>query len=770
MELSDLIKSDSDRLFMLDHECFVIFTGDTFEDEKPFIRIGNWMHLPVEIIPLIENIIITDRMAGNPSLEQFNIDIMHLATNRYIGSRASVKKFLDFQGLFGLDLTNAHIVEVEKDIPEVSHEKIISNRDSFIGIFYTNGNFRITHRKNRIFDLMELERICPGDYGIHEELTRKNREIRRYGGSGMVLIENNPLFYKNGFLTAYHFPRAYYEEFERLQIDPAGIRDVLLPSSNPLHLTRLVKWKHLNKGRLRILCDSRENHDILQRLYSGATLVRQNFKGLSFESGEGLSISNYPGTYNLKLRYSRVSPSSRDLNLAYIKGTAGIGDIIKERLDGIIVGYSIFEEANLLLRNSGVPVAVIAEKGTAPSRLRAGGFTVLQPGTHYEFTGHEDFDGLARAIAGTLSSPELSGIPDRPDEESIRGAVAKLGNSSDEGSPRLSADRYNFRAWLTALLHSTEDRRLASRLRKLIQETAGFRDALDTPGITTRFRINLAFCRGTIIDYLEETGATPPSRVLRDEIPGGETGWTSTLNDDYFRGYYDRIISDRERLLKLLSLYSRQYGQYAAMPALKKAIERKKEEFLRNDPLPVGETGEETPGFSAKTLVKPAIILLLLIALGTGAYMGVRSWNNHRVERQRAAEKKARDELIKKYNIRVREVDIFHYVNRVAVLNGFSPIAFRDLRKKNPHWIYPGNVFTMPDGEKITVVEGDTLWDISHHKLMGIHLDFYKTLDDVKKELAGGGKPAEGMIRLEKLAFTDEHRAALEDVRRKAGR
>ena len=156
MEIRDIIKSDSDRLFIVDPECYIIFTGETTDDIKPFIRIGNWNDMPVELVPLIENIIITDSLIGNPAHEQFNIEVRHLPENRYIGSRGIVQKFLNYQRTFGLDLTNASIVDIEKDLPELSKEKNISHKDQFIGVFYRNGNFKTLLNKNTIFDLNEV--------------------------------------------------------------------------------------------------------------------------------------------------------------------------------------------------------------------------------------------------------------------------------------------------------------------------------------------------------------------------------------------------------------------------------------------------------------------------------------------------------------------------------------------------------------------------------------------------------------------------------------
>ncbi len=90
---------------------------------------------------------------GNPAFEQFNIDIRELPSNRYIGSHSVAKRFLEFQRMFGLDLTNAALVDAEKDIPEISGSRTISDRASVSGIFYRAGNFLINHNKRELFNL-----------------------------------------------------------------------------------------------------------------------------------------------------------------------------------------------------------------------------------------------------------------------------------------------------------------------------------------------------------------------------------------------------------------------------------------------------------------------------------------------------------------------------------------------------------------------------------------------------------------------------------------
>ena len=139
MKLSDIIRNDNDRLFIVDTECFIIFTGGSITDNRPFIRIGTWSDLPVEIIPLVENIIITDKILGNPALEQFNIDIRNFTSNRYIGGESILRRFLDYQRNFGLDLTNVSVVNIEKDIPELTDKKIFLTGTSLSGFFTATG-------------------------------------------------------------------------------------------------------------------------------------------------------------------------------------------------------------------------------------------------------------------------------------------------------------------------------------------------------------------------------------------------------------------------------------------------------------------------------------------------------------------------------------------------------------------------------------------------------------------------------------------------------
>jgi hypothetical protein len=771
MELRDLIRQDSDRLFILDSECYIIFTGDTVEDEKPFIRIGNWINLPVELIPLIENIIITDLIVGNPSHEQFNIDVNYLSTNRYIGSELIVKRYLDFQKAFGLDLTNATIVDIEKDIPVVSRRKILSDEDSFIGIFYTDGNFRITHRKNNIFNLKEVKEKNLHAIRVHDLLSERSRESSRYAGSGLVFIENNPFFYRKGLFTSYHFPRNYYEAFARLSIDPAQIRDLILPSSNVMNITRLLKWKHRTKGRTRLFSDFREDIDLLARLYSGATTIRAGFQGMSFDTGEGLGIRNYPGTFNLRLNYKKVRPSQQDVSVAYIKGSGGIPDIIREPLDAVIVSYPVYEEAALLFKGTAAPVIVAADTPQAAARLAGRGIPFIRRGVQYEFLKYGGAESLLGDISQAMTNRDLQGLVNEESVEKLPESLKSFAYASPFDAMK---DAQNLLALLRVNLHTTASRKYSALISKAIsgiERSAGRESLYSDHGAA--LRSCLAFMDGSLFEYvvpIAKENASPLPAIL-DEITDDPAELPAGTDDREFRAHCERIRDDRRRLQELLKLFRVRKDAYREITALREAIEKKKERYQADFSSPEDAEIKKTVWrIRLRKAAKYILFPLLAAVLVIGTYGGFRAYRHYRETQKAEAERRFTENLIKKYKIRVADTDIFVYVNQVAVKNGYAPIAYRAIRERNPNWIYPGNIFYMLDGEKIIVKPGDTLWGISHRKLMKRHLDFYEALQKIEEGLDKGADMRKEIARAEGLAFSDEHRSRLKKLTAAPGR
>ncbi len=756
LTLDDIIKTERDRLFVIDRECFIVFTGDSLDDEKPFIRIGTYVDLPVEIIPLVENIVITDTMVGNPAIEQFNIDITYLDTNRFIGSRAIVRRYLEFQKVFGLDLGAAKVVDIDTDIPDISNERLISNRDSFVGIFYKNGNFKIIHNNRDIFNLQEIDREGNQDIArAHDALSEAFRGTARYRGCGLCVIDNNPLLYRKGAFAAYQFPKRYYERFAALEIDPQSIKDIALPAANLLHVAGFLKWKHARAGRIRIFSDNREGTGFAQRLFREASIAAADFTGFSADAG-GARITHYPGGFNIKVVFPAVEPARADVSVAYCKGRAGIETIVRERLDAILVNYSVFEDANLIFKSTDTPLAIIDDGSKNISRLPEDGRVIIRQGVQYEFRACGDFDELARSMADDYG---LGGAA----ETIASGDAGAIGALFADADPARAA---NLRSAIRAHIDTVTDRRLAGSLRKILQEHAAPSGALDAAGGRMA---HLVFFRRRLYQFI----LPPPERTvspvsLVDEIRADDAPRHQSLPDRKVGSFYERIVDDRRRLDELLRLYAERHKPEPWLGELREAIELRKREFFEDD-LERANV-ELARAAQKKKMIRLAKMSGVIAAIALGIVLAtVTAVNVYRVHKERerlAFEERERARIIAAYGIRISDTDVFHYANAIAVKNGYNRISLAHIRGKNPNWIYPKNVFVLPDGERITVAEGDTLWGIAHRKLLQANIDFYRAIELATAKRARGESAVEEIARATSLALTPKHRDLVEALKR----
>jgi hypothetical protein len=767
--IGDIIRKESDRLFMVDRECYIIFTGTSLEDDRPFIRIGNYIDLPVEIIPLIENIVITDLLVGNPACEQFNIDIKQLPSNRYIGSRRVVSKYLGFQKIFGLDLTNATIVDVEKDIPYLSRQKELSARDSFIGIFYTNGNFKINHRESNIMDLLKETGAALDEAKVLGLVSAAARDSKRYAGDGAVFIGGNPLFYKNRHFTCYHFPKRFIEEFAALSIDPARIREAIHPSSNFIHVTRLIKWKHGSGGRLRVFSGHREQMEQVRNLFPGASITHRDFNGFAHDTDDGLSVRNYPGTFNIRLTWGAVKPERLDLSLSYIKGGRGLEQILTERQDGLLVHYSVYEEATLLIKSSHLPVLIVADSGLSKGRLKGHALPVLYSGVQYDFRKFGKLEALlSDAMTRVEGAPALAASAAGEIEEKHRAIAGALGEGHGSSLDGFS-EAFNTLSLFRVMLESEKDRKRAAALRKAVQEIdlALERGAIASfdPGA---FRVIICFCGPMACEFIEKLdGARAANTAITEEITGDDAQGIPPEAGTVGEKFRSRVLEDRRRLMKLLELY-RPRSEKAGLRELEKAMAQRKEEFYIDEP---SLEEESAPGAGRTPSWKRAAAwAAVLLALAVSALLytdHARTWSEERARAAALREELARKELIARYKIVIAPYDIFMYANEVALKNGYKRITFSGFKDKNPNWIYPGNRFNLDDNETVTVKEGDTLWDIAGTRLLEKNVRFYRAIDSIREMKSGGEGYVEGLALAEKLAFSAEHREILAGLRGK---
>ncbi len=767
MQLSDIIKSNSDRLFIVDTECFIIFTGGSINDERPFIRIGTWYDLPVEIIPLVENIIVSDKILGNPSYEQFNIDVRNLEANRYIGGESILKRFLEYQRIFGLDLTNVSLVNIEKDIPELSSQKNVSNRDQFIGIFYSDGNIKINHGGNNIFDLNIIDRDNLNNAEILNRISANSKNTDRYKGAGLVVIDNNPIFYQKGCFTSYQFPDKCLLDFSTLQIDPSYIRELLLPSQNLINISGFMKFKNQRGGKIKLYSDNFEQIGLIKKLFKKATVSDEKFSNLHMNTGEGLKINSYINSPNIKLSFRQSDEKDDEIIIPFIKSPADTARILKEKSDAVLITYTAYEESALLFKSTEVPVLVIDDGNRNIKKISDSDKIILKSGIQYDLKKYKSFEELMKEFTGL---DEIKSAIEDFDREKLDGLISSLIANNQQ-----SLELLNLPGLLKAYMGNITDRKKYSALKDIYQNFHSTIIFTPTTGMKSSIKIILALHNNFCCTIFKQVPSPTEERFI-DEYNQSNVE-EITLNPEQ-RILGKRIIEDRERLNKLLSLF---YSGITHLPSfskiekemslLKNEISNRKDVYTsefysissseskkqkknksnsnsNSNKNNIIDADVSNKSLKKRIIIPSALLLLFLLLLASGYYIvkikkhetanlakdsSLQTSENKNIVVTVKRVNEQEKELLLKHKVKISELDIYNYSNDVAVKNGYQKISYKGLKDKNPHWIFPSNIFIMLDGEKVVVQKGDTLWDLCRAKLEKMNADFYTIIDQIDK-------------------------------------
>ncbi|MCX8124303.1 MAG: hypothetical protein N3F66_09080 [Spirochaetes bacterium] len=734
MTIQQIIKNDDDRLFIISPECFIVFTGDSTEDEKPFIRIGNSLALTPRIIPLIENIIITDLITGNPSHEQYNIDPRYLFSNRYIGSKLIVKRYLEFQKLFGLDLNNVTIVDIEQDIPQLSKEQIISDRETFLGVFYTDSNFKIVHNQKTMFDLKEVHQNYPGDVLVHNKLSELSNNTR-YAGCGFAVANSACLFYKNNLFSSIGVPLRYYSTFSELEIDPANIRDVITTTTNSMPLIPLVKWKNATSGRLRIFHSNEDEIKLLQKLFNQCTLHYKSSKNYMCDNPEGIIIQNIASSNNCIITIKNVKPATKDITIVYIHDPSEITRAIETNAHLYIIDYQIFKKASMLIRNISPVVVVDSNREAVPIN----NLLYCYPNQQYDIRYYEDSNRLLTDILSHCTK-ELAKAIAAEDFDSVENLI------SQELSPHTL---YNVLQALRIIVHTTVNRTTHKRVEQIIYKYK----SQFLPKKGHKCTIMLYDTNAYMICEPVQIAHSFPFGLI-ETLNEGSIPQTTVMPQ-----IFARMDRDRKRLEELLDLFYEKNDSIAKeAKEIEKAIHKRKSQMLKTQKLNLQLITKEKIKKRLAVIKKASIALITVVAVAALLYGGFQAFTAYQAKQERERQARYSEYLTKKYNIHISDRDIFFYANDVALKNGYSRIDIKSLKEKNPHWIYPGNRFILLDGEIIIVKPGDTLWGISERKLLSLNIAFYTLIDELEKKIDKGIRDDNLAQKAMNAAITNKHR------------
>lgn len=252
------------RVFQIDRECYVIFIGTSVRDVRPFLRIGNTPDFPQRVASEIRDVVLTDRMTGNPLFEADSVSQDESHQLRYLGDPDIVERFKDFVGHEDIQIEAFETYSVEESPPE-KHALVY---------FYKSGNMSVYYGAEKIFALEDRERR---DVHFVEEARRIKNEYLRdplrlqkpaLAGPGVLRSGSTLFFYRDGKLIANNLPDSYFRTLAQKGIDPDQVHVWALSGHNTDEAVRLFKRARAKNATITVLTENTEPLHKLGRLFS----------------------------------------------------------------------------------------------------------------------------------------------------------------------------------------------------------------------------------------------------------------------------------------------------------------------------------------------------------------------------------------------------------------------------------------------------------------------------------------------------------------------
>ncbi len=806
MEIKNIIKDDKDRVFIVDMECFILFTGEEKEDIRPFIRIGTWRDMPTRLIPMIGNIIVTDPFMGDPANEQFNIDLKNLKNNSYLGKEIILKDFLMLQENFELYLANSVSMNIEKNMPRLEKNANAETDGHFTGIFYKEGNVHIGHSNSTFFDLHKMRQNCISFRERNDILGALAAKAKRYKGGGFIIWEESAIFYNRGQLTSYNFPEDYFTSFSELAIDPDTIENLILPLKGIGNISPLLKLKEQRESKLNIFSNAPMKIAKITQCYPEASIIHKTFDSMKIHNPNGLRLESFKNSSNMKLSFSIDSGKHR-IKILFLNSTEKFPKNIFKDIDAILLPYTLYEESTMLLKSMEVPLFIIDDKNPNLVKLNDLKSILIFRNIQYELRVKESCDDI---INENITDREFISALNKQDSGTI---IRKIKAAQEDGN---YVGLYNFISALRGTLMVTSNRIFAKELQEILLVNSNILDLNKIIGENHSIIAKIYMSPKIAMMFLVKLPQNNNGQILSDYRRDKENFGNNALEREKL--LLQRMTEDRKRLDTLLDiLYSgmdletRDNMLDQVKLIREKILERKAMVNKKNFMLSMGnevineklktdgriqtpETEHSSQGtnFNPRnpplktkklSIARSKIIFLLvfgaiLVSIISLFLIPEQEEDSPTPQAPELAEPKAPTEKntdkfeltqkerseLKTYGIEITHGDIYKYANDLAQKNGYGDLGNSNGEKRDPHWIYPSNTLIMLDGTRVRVKKGDTLWKISKVKLEKISIKCGSLLEKI--DLKAGMEESNSMLLQEarKYAYTENLKKRLKKI------
>jgi len=751
------------RVFHIDKECYIIYVGSGPQDYKPFLRIGNSQKLTKPIISNIFNIIITNAYTGNPSLEPFNLNWDSITDNRYVGDKKLVQKFIKFLDNYNTESENIN-----------QFTTIETTGKRAIVYFYDDGNARLFYDKKLLFDLKNREK---SDFHFIERTNLIKEDLLNnpihypyniFSKPGFFIINKNIFVYDQKGIISFGLPENYFFNLSHYGIDPDLISTVITENITAA-IIELFKRKRYKKENVNILThNTKEVKDAVELFKSdGEDSIKAEVLNLNKTnsvdildfniSRDSNDISNYLISSNrlpfpLRIQYSAEEKQgeiitnktpTKNITINPVSQIAEFNTVSKRKLK-IIEGIPFNLIKDSITENQMIETYFTAILPLFESFLNQEESTLVKQLSRLvsDYRNPTQIKNCTKNIKRWLKKIKL--YPDSKVIFLLINAKEIIKNFIDRGEYTL-----NLNGDLLMLL-------------KMIDITLGSIDKTDINSPLTNIPLI-----GDI--FLNDNGSTVLYKFSKDsfsiedlklskDIKDGTIKSLTEKNDLYNEDFNDLLALIKK--LKDLSVVKK--GEIKKPLKLK---EEEPEEHIKEVPIKKEKISPGRVIRREKTIQKRTLIFCGLAAVVIAlVFIFLRLFSpelGHFKSRKREiipkseeismkketfkeevktekiseAEKESLESYLSLGWIKITILDVYNLTNKIAITNGYHRLDSVNQLGKDPDWIYPGNVLTLPDDRKYTVAKGDTIWYLAKRFIKRNLEREWKIYTDILKEI-----------------------------------
>jgi len=740
-----------ERVFHVDRECYIVYLGSDREDERPFLRIGNSKFLNQEIIKNISSIVITDSLTGDPTLEPMNVTPEAIRNSRYVGDKKTINNYFGF----------IHHINIEDGLAG-SLEGIRDTHDKAEVIFYDNGNIHLLYDRKVLFDLRAREKK---DLHFIQEAnwlkdTLRKNPLRYFPGDlqnqGFLIIGGTFLLFERQKILSFELPENYFTSLVLSGIDPDLIDTVITDKVSSSFITYL-KRKISRRESVKIFTEDPSLVKSAMNLFKAGQITQLKGDCENFAEGQQKKISGYriEKTADGYRITHKLLPRPLLLSNQLMSGS---GDtLVINPARGILLPPDKTAGLPVLLAE-GIPYLFCIEFPPEKRMLELY-FKELMP------LFHDSLSPEASILAKQLErffDDAAAGAWGKAAADRIKKQIKKVKVNSKSGFVYLLI---NAGGICTHLLHkeSTD-----SSIKSILSTIIGYINRR-TPSISkmdTHFPL--------ICDtYLTPGGCVPFYRTVKSPIYKEDYALLQEREKEILKkDREERLSYDQEK--ERLAQFMNELFAYPSEKARKLPLKEEEKRgavsgpVLAKDEEPIKPTegvlipGQKKPERHARHAGHAGKKLKILIPIAAAIAVGIivavitlfpgkptvkseekavqersaqtraeqPSPEGKTIEREGvkvempAGEESTADQLsltaqigeafpLYKGLIRITILDVYLLTNKIAVKNGYRKLDSISQMGKDPDWIYPGNLFTLPDETEYTVVKGDTQWYIA---------------------------------------------------------